>query len=181
MISGDVAGETGRVVIEGELATLVFRRRLAHPPEAVWKALTDPTELSSWYMTTAVIDGRPGGTVDLYAGPSRLHVTGRVLTWDPPRVFEHEWKVAPRPEVPTGEDAVIRWELRRDGEGTMLHLEHRSLNRETALGFAPGTHAFLDRLQARLGRQPLPDWQERYQQVAPGYPPSWVSRGARPG
>ena len=172
----DEFGETGAVVTEGERATLVFRRRLAHPPEAVWKALTDPSELSSWYMTKATIDGREGGAVDLQAGPSQLHVRGRILTWDPPRVFEHEWKVEPRAELPSGEDAVIRWELRRDGEGTILHLEHRSLNRQTALGFAPGTHAFLDRLAARLDQQPLPNWQERYKQVTSRYLPSWASR-----
>jgi len=172
----DEFGPTGAVVIKGEEATLMFRRRLAHLPEAVWKALTDPSELSNWYMTKAVIDGREGGTIDFIAGPSRLHVTGRILTWKPPTVLEHEWKVAPRTELQSGEDAIIRWELRRDGDGTVLHLEHRKLNRETALGFAPGTHAFLDRLEAQLGRLPLPNWQTRYQKVANQYPPSWVSR-----
>src|SRR2546422_10619519 len=176
MMKREEFGPTGSVVMEGEKATLIFRRRLAHPPEAVWKALTDPSELSSWYMTEAMIDGREGGTIDFTAGPSRLHVTGRILAWKPPTVFEHEWKVAPRAELQSGEDAIIRWELRRDGEGTILHLEHRKLNRETALGFAPGTHAFMDRLQAQLNRQPLPSWQERYQQVASRYPPSWVSK-----
>jgi len=164
--------------MEGEKATLVFRRRLPHPPEVVWRSLTDPSELSNWYMTKAVIEGREGGTIDFIAGPSRLHVTGRILAWRPPTVFEHEWKVAPRPELKSGEDAIIRWELRRDGDGTILHLEHRKLNRETALGFAPGTHAFVDRLQAQLDNLPLPNWQERYQQVASNYPPSWASKGS---
>jgi uncharacterized protein YndB with AHSA1/START domain len=176
MISGEDTGRIGKVVIEGEEATLVFKRRLSQPPEAVWKALTDPSELSNWYMTKATIEGREGGHVDLLAGPSRLHVTGKILEWDPPRVFEHEWKVAPRPELPSGEDAVIRWELRRDGDGTLLHLEHRNLNRETALGFAPGTHAFLDRLDAQLAGQVVPNWQDRYHAVAHGYPPSWITR-----
>jgi uncharacterized protein YndB with AHSA1/START domain len=172
----DEFGPVGAVVMEGEKATLVFRRRLDRPPEVVWKALTDPSELSKWYMTDAAIDGREGGTIDFIAGPSRLHVSGRILTWRPPTVLEHEWKVAPRPELESGEDAIIRWELKRDGEGTILHLEHRRLNRETALGFAPGTHAFMDRLQAQLDGIHLPNWQKRYQEVAPSYPPSWVSR-----
>ncbi len=170
------AEEVGRVVEEGDEATLVFRRRLAHPPAQVWRALTDPQELATWYMTRATLDGRPGGSVDFHAGPSQLHVTGRILTWDPPRVLEHEWKVAARPELPAGEDAVIRWELEPDAGGTLLHLTHRRLHRMTALGFAPGTHAFLDRLAARLDGTPLPGWQERYTQVAPRYPPSWTPR-----
>jgi uncharacterized protein YndB with AHSA1/START domain len=142
------SGPAGEVIIDGERAMLAFQRRLPHAPEVVWKALTDPSELLRWYMTGAVIDGREGGTIDFLAGPSRLHVTGRILIWDPPRVFEHEWKVAPRAELQSGEDAIIRWELHPDGQGTILRLEHRRLNRQTALGFAPGTHAFMDRLEA---------------------------------
>jgi uncharacterized protein YndB with AHSA1/START domain len=171
MTSRDELSETGKVVIEAGGATLVFRRRLVHTPEAVWRAITDPAELSSWYLAEATIDGREGGTVDLYEGPYRLHVTGRILTWDPPRVFEHEWKVAPRPEFPSGEDSVIRWELRRDGEGTILHLEHRNLSLRTAVSFAPGVHGFLDRLEAQLGGHPLPDWEERIGRVTSKYPP----------
>ena len=176
MSRGREFSKTGEVITQGERAMLVFRRRFPHPPERVWKALTDPSELSRWYMTKASIDPRVGGEVDFLAGPSQLHVTGRILTWEPPRGFEHEWKVAPRGELPSGEDALIRWELRPDGEGTVLHLEHRNLNRETALGFAPGTHSFLDRLEAQLEGEPLPGWQERYSQVAPDYPPSWITR-----
>lgn len=116
----DEFGPTGAVLMEGSKATLVFRRRLPNPPAAVWRALTDPAELADWYMTRATVDGREGGTVDFVSGPSRLHVTGRILTWDPPRVFEHEWKVAPRSELPSGEDAIIRWELKKDGDGTIL-------------------------------------------------------------
>ena len=71
---------------------------------------------------------------------------------------------------------MIRWELHPVDEETILHLEHRRLNRLAALGFAPGTHAFLDRLEAQLSGQSLPGWQERYEQVAPNYPPSWVSK-----
>jgi uncharacterized protein YndB with AHSA1/START domain len=175
MTDRDAYGRQGAVLQEGDRATLVFRRHLSHPPEAVWRALTDPDQLSRWYMTTATIDGRKGGMIDFVAGPSRLHVTGRIMTWDPPHVFEHEWKVSPRKELKSGEDAVIRWELSAEGNGTLLHLEHRALNRMTALGFAPGTHAFLDRLEAHLAGSQLPAWQQRYEEVAHKYPPSWVS------
>ena len=151
--------------------------RIQFSPETVWKALTEPSELSSWYMTNAHIDGRKGGSIDFISGPSRLHITGSILVWDPPRVFEHEWKAAARQELPSGEDAIIRWELKPDGEGTILKLEHRRLNYNTALGFAPGTHSFLDRLEAHLNHRPLPNWIERYKEVASQYHPSWVSSG----
>jgi hypothetical protein len=39
------------------------------------------------------------------------------------------------------------------------------LTKPTALGFAPGMHAFLDRLEAQLKGEPLPDWMLRYDAV----------------
>lgn len=70
----------GAVVMDGEKATIVFRRYLDHPPEEVWQALTDPSQLQSLYVTKDVIDGREGGSIDFISGPSGLHVMGRILT-----------------------------------------------------------------------------------------------------
>ncbi|MFP2932731.1 SRPBCC family protein [Pyxidicoccus sp. 3LG] len=160
----------GEVRIEGGTATLVFQRRLRHPPEAVWAALTDPEQLRQWFMTTAKIDGRPGGSVDMVSGPARFHWTGRILAWEPYRLYEYEWNVAPRAELPTGEQSIVRWELAPADEGTLLTLTHRQLTKGTALGFAPGTHAFIDRLSAHLDKTPLPDWMRRYGEVQSAYP-----------
>ena len=176
MTESATTGPIGDVVIEGDRATLVFQRRLDHPPEAVWQALTDPAHLAGWYMARGSLEPWTGGTVEFRSGPSQLHITGQVLVWDPPRLLEHEWKVEPGPGLPEGEDAVIRWQLDPDGSGTLLRLTHRQLRRTTALGFAPGTHAFLDRLEAHLSGDPLPNWQERYTSVAGHYPPSWIPR-----
>jgi uncharacterized protein YndB with AHSA1/START domain len=165
------AREYGSVEIDREHASLVFRRRLQHPPEAVWRAITEPKELRRWFMTKATIDARAGGSVDGVSGPAQFHWTGRILTWNPPRIFEYEWNVAPRTELPHGEQSVVRWELTpTDDDGTLLVLTHRRLTKPTALGFAPGTHAFLDRLAAHLDQAPLPDWQQRFAEVRAGYP-----------
>jgi uncharacterized protein YndB with AHSA1/START domain len=124
-------------------------------------------------MAEARIDGRAGGRVELWLGPSRFHVTGAILDWTPPTVFEHEWKVDPPGELPEGEDAVIRWELRPEGSGTRLTLTFRDLTRPTALGFAPGRHSYLDRLDAKLADRPLSDWAAPYAEVRPHFP-AWT-------
>lgn len=69
------AARLGQVTVEGEYATLTFERRLPHPPEAVWEAITEPEQLTDWYMTKARIDGRVGGGIDFWSGPSQLHIT----------------------------------------------------------------------------------------------------------
>jgi uncharacterized protein YndB with AHSA1/START domain len=164
------ASPSGQVLIDGEVATLAFERELPHPPERVWAALTDPEELHRWFMTTATIDGREGGRVEMVSGVARFHWTGRILAWDPPRLYEYEWNADPRPELPRGEQSVVRWELSPTEGGTRLKLTHRRLTRPTALGFAPGTHAFLDRLSAQLDGTKLPDWMGRYAEVKDRYP-----------
>jgi uncharacterized protein YndB with AHSA1/START domain len=160
----------GQVLVDGEYATLVFERRLKHPPEAVWEAITEPDQLQGWYMTKARIDGKVGGTIDLRAGISQLHVTGTILAWDPPHLFEHEWNVEPRKELPKGEHAIIRWEILHEGSETLLKLTHRHLTRQTSMGFVSGSHVFLDRLEAHLNKTPLPDWIKGIEEVRSSYP-----------
>lgn len=159
----------GSLHIEGERATLVFRRWLSHPPEAVWRALTQPAELRRWHLSDALVEGRVGGSVRLTRKSQNFEVTGKVLIWDPPRIFEHEWKVAPGRFTPQGEDAIIRWELRGEGEGTVLTLHHRALTRKFASVYIAGTHAFLDRLEAQLDHRPLPSM-ARSAEVRDSYP-----------
>jgi uncharacterized protein YndB with AHSA1/START domain len=159
----------GSLRVDREKATMMFQRRLSHSPAVVWKAITDPAEFSKWHLTDASIDGRVGGLVRLNRPVQRFEVTGKVLTWDPPRVFEHEWKVAPGPFSPSGEDSIIRWELTPDRGGTVLTLSHRNLTRKFASIYIAGTHAFLDRLGAQLDGRPLPTM-ARSAEVRGSYP-----------
>jgi uncharacterized protein YndB with AHSA1/START domain len=161
----------GKLTIEGDHATIVFTRFFQHPPERVWEAITNPEDLKHWLMcSSAKIEGRVGGSVEMISGPAQFHVQGKVLAWDPPRVYEHEWKVAPVQEMPNGEDAVFRYELTPQGEHTLLTVTYRRLTANTARGFAPGTHVLLDRLEAQLDQQPLPAWMPRFTDLMSLYP-----------
>jgi uncharacterized protein YndB with AHSA1/START domain len=163
----------GTVTIEGEYATLRYERRLSHPREVVWKAITEPKELAGWMNTKAVIDGSNGGTIDFVNTVSGFRTTGRILSWNPKRVFEHEWHIAPNPSLPDGElEAIIRWELKQDGDSndTLLILTHSRLTKLTSLRFAPGWHAYLDRLEASLNNEVPPDWMQRLAEVKELYP-----------
>lgn len=152
------------VLVEGGAATIVFERYFSHPPGDVWKALTDSDALSAWYLADARIDAGPGGSVDFSWSGGHLHVTGRILEWDPPHIFEHEWNVPPSEGLPDGEKTVVRWELTADSGGTLLRLTHRNLSEVLARGESKwldpvsGMHVFLDRLVAFLDGLPMPDW-----------------------
>ena len=76
---------------------LRFERRLAHPVEAVWRAITESDELLHWFPSRVEVDElRPGAEIafrfesmPLEDAPTTM--TGRVTDFDPPRQFGFYW------------------------------------------------------------------------------------------
>jgi uncharacterized protein YndB with AHSA1/START domain len=170
-MSTDETSRRGRSIVEGNTATLIFTRVIDHAPEHVWEAIATPAGLAGWLMCADVrIDGRTGGTIEMVSGPARYHSKGAILNWDPPHLFEYEWNVAPVPEMPLGENAIFRYELTPQRGSTLLTVTYRRITTPTASGFLPGLHAFLDRLEAQLDGQPLPDWLNRFNELLAHYP-----------
>ncbi|TDD67146.1 SRPBCC family protein [Actinomadura rubrisoli] len=95
-------------------ALMRFERRLRHPAERVWRALTDPAELSAW-LADADLEPRAGGKFELRwlnAGDDgeRAVARGTVSAFDPPRLLELDSDIHGR----------LRWELTPTPEGTLL-------------------------------------------------------------
>ena len=157
----------GTLHLDGDVATMTFVRRLPHPVAEVWAAITDPDQRAGW-LGPGTVDGRAGGTVETVADgppvPDEIkRMTGEILVWDPPHVFEHEWHQS------VVEPGVVRYELAAEGDQTVLTFTHRGLGEKNAEGFIPGTHAYLDRLAAALAGTEVPDWGTRYGEVAGFY------------
>jgi uncharacterized protein YndB with AHSA1/START domain len=159
-----VSRDEGRLTVEGDRAVLHFERHLPYPVERVWSAITDPKHRDRW-MGKTLIEPREGGRIETVAAgpqlsPDLKRMTGRILVWDPPHVFEHEWHQL------IVEPGVVRYELESDGTGTLLRFSHRGLSVPNATGFCSGTHAFLDRLEALLAGEPMPNWVQRYEAIS---------------
>lgn len=141
------AKSKGTLIIEEKYGTLEYERRLSHPREIVWKAITDPKEISGLMSNyKGVVDGYTGGAINFVNTVSGSHITGDILALDPHRYFEYEWHVSPSQSFYHGEpESVIRWELKQDGDSvTLLTLTHSRLTKPTSLSFAPSWHAYLD-------------------------------------
>ncbi|MFO0594598.1 MAG: SRPBCC domain-containing protein [Myxococcaceae bacterium] len=152
-------------------ATLTFLRAYRHRPEHVWQAISTPEGLREWLLcSSAKIEPRVGGRVELVSGPAHYRSQGQVLAWDPPRVLEYEWNVEPVPEMPRGERATFRYELTWDGAVTRLVVVYRRLTPSTARGFVVGVHAFLERLEAQLDARPLPGFSPLFEALRANYP-----------
>ena len=82
----------GTLTVSGDVALIEFERRLDHPVEAVWAALTEPDQLEAW-LGPGAIDPHEGGRVSIRTGPPgrpspRGTIAGNVLAWNPPRHWD---------------------------------------------------------------------------------------------
>ncbi len=173
-----VKARRGELVLDGDETLIRFERELRHSPARIWGAITDPAELTQWMLAAATIEPRVGGALRYVSSPTPIVWVGKVLAWEPPRVYEHEMVSEPDPrwsEHVGTERAIARWELAPIPTGTRLTVTFRGLSRRVALGFAPGTEAFLERLGALVDGAPLPDWMERFTALRGAY--GWEDDG----
>jgi uncharacterized protein YndB with AHSA1/START domain len=112
----DAAATLASGVLEtvGDRQVLRFQRRLAHPIERVWAALTEPRELLGWFGEAEInlVEGGRFTLRWLNADQTGQRVTMRatISRLEPPRLLET-----------TGEPhGVLRWELSPDAGGTLL-------------------------------------------------------------
>jgi uncharacterized protein YndB with AHSA1/START domain len=151
---------------DGGRATLVLRRFLRHPPSTVWRAITDPEQIRQWFLSTAKIDGRVGGTVEMTLDPVGVRSTGRIVAWEPPRLYAYELTLPNLPELgATGERNLVRWELTPVEGGTLLVLTQRQLTTKAAEVLKVGLPFFVLRLEAHLDGRPPPDWTSRVEEA----------------
>lgn len=140
----DNAGTLSRLP-SGEVE-LRFERRLDHPLEKVWAAISIPERIGDWFceMSFAPTAGAPIDQTFHHAGG--LKGTGEVLRFEPPHLFEWRWHGNGKDE----HDSVVSWRLEPDGEGTRIILTHRTPDAAQAKNYGHGWHVHLDGLEKAL-------------------------------
>lgn len=160
---------------------LRFERRLTHPVEAVWSAITESAELAHWFPCKVEADLRVGGQMTFEFEQIALEdrptdddggytMRGEVTELDPPRVFAFMW----------GNDR-LRFELIPAAGGTETDLRFTVLldGSEKAARDGAGWTVCLDRLESRLtglaaqapANEAAGEWREYYDEyVRQGFP-----------
>jgi len=95
---------------------------LDQPVADVWRALTDPTELSGWFGDNTELNPQVGGD-GWFEWDKHGRYAMRVEAFEPPRRFAWRWVHQPATPVDQAPSTLVEWTLtpRADG-GTTLHL-----------------------------------------------------------
>lgn len=139
----------------GQRTTLSFEFDLEHPPEKVWRALTDPALLGEWLLPATGFGLEPGTAFTLQAPPQPGWdgtVRCRILEADAHRTLRYAWVVG------DGEiDTVVTFTLTATEKGTRLSLEQSGFrpDQKQAFGGARyGWRMMAERLEGVLAGIP---------------------------
>lgn len=106
---------------------LRLTRSYGAPPAEVWATLTEPEALARWL------------------GPMAEALRTNVRSVEAEKLLEVDW-------APPGEDlSVVRFELRANGSGTVLVLDHRRIEARRGMRALGTWEWHLGRLDALLG------------------------------
>jgi uncharacterized protein YndB with AHSA1/START domain len=136
-----------------------FERRYAATPAEVWGALTEPERIGRWLAPVTLLDDRH---YRLDFGDDHATV-GEVVTCHPPHSLVVTWDF---PGEPTSRVAV---EVRPDGDGAVLVLDHTRLPHDQGAGYGAGWEAHLATLEALVTGAAAPDWDQRFGTLLPAY------------
>lgn len=127
-------------------AMLRLERRLAHPVEKVWRAVTTPEDIAHWFPATLEYDQHVGAPIVFSFPHEEVESSnGQVVELDPPRVFAFLWDAE-----------LMRIELTPDGpNGCLLVFTHIFDDRPGAASFATGWSVCLDALRMLLDDRPV--------------------------
>ena len=120
-------------IVDGRPA-LRFERRLNHPIDRVWRAVTEPAELARWFV--AEVPWTPVAGEEFEAGGE----SGSITTLEPPRLIAWTWGIE-----------RYSFELTADGDGCVLVFTH-VFNPELGPSWqhAAGWETYFNRLDAHL-------------------------------
>jgi uncharacterized protein YndB with AHSA1/START domain len=129
-----------------QLRTVVVERAFAHPPEKLWRALTQPHLIEAWLMKSDFL-AEAGHRFKFSADWGAVDC--EVTEVEPQRTLAYTWAAY-------GLESVVTWTLEPSGKGTLLRMEQsgfRPDQEQAYQGAQYGWQKFFNALEQVLERQ----------------------------
>ena len=126
-------------------------------PEVVFKAITDPNELTNWFPDQAILEPRVGGRMifsfykkQQQRGGRGDYIEGTVIDFTPNKKLAYTWEI---PDLPDSK-SVVTWELEEiDNNKTRLNLTQTGIKLDKVVKEADaGWTYFLNELVKYCGK-----------------------------
>jgi uncharacterized protein YndB with AHSA1/START domain len=134
-----------------QTGALSFESDLPHPPEKVWRALTDPSLLAQWLLPAVDLELAPGAAFTLKTQPQPGWdgiVNCEFVAIEPNRKLSYTWRVGEM-------DTVVTFTLAPTDSGTRLSLVHAGFQPEQKQNFGGARYGWkmmTAKLEDLLGR-----------------------------
>ena len=128
-----------------ETRSVVIEREVPHPPEKIWRALTQPHLIAEWLMKN---DFQPRAGHHFKFSADWGAVDCQVLTVEPNKTLSYTWAAM-------GLESVVTWTLTPTGAGTHLRMEQsgfRGDQQQAYQGAKYGWQKFLASLEQVVAR-----------------------------
>ena len=90
----------------------IYVTYIASTPEKVWQALTDAAFTKQYFAGFAIeAEPRQGGRFRLLYPDGRVHMSGRVVEWSPPRRFSCTWLVEGMPDFRELPECLVTYDI----------------------------------------------------------------------
>ena len=143
---------------EQNLITITKTIVIDAPPDIVFKAISDPAELTNWFPDHAILEPRIGGKVrfSFYKEKSAAEhqrdflQEGTIKEFIPGKKLSYTWQFKDTPEFP---ETIVTWELEEtEHNKTRVVLNHsgftgKEAGKLSSREFDNGWTYFLDRLE----------------------------------
>jgi uncharacterized protein YndB with AHSA1/START domain len=130
--------------------TLVIEREMPHPPEKIWRALTQGPLIEEWLMKN---DFQPvvGHQFNFRSTPVPNWdgvIDGKVLAIEPNSRLSYSWGTM-------GMESVVTWTLTPTKDGTHVRMEHTGFRSEQDAAYKGASYGwmkFIGNLEGVVGR-----------------------------
>ena len=132
----------------------VYVTYIAASPEQVWQGLTNPAFTKQYFGGFAVdVEPRTGGVFRMLHPDGRVHISGEVIDWSPPRRLVCTWVVEGMPGFAELPACLVTYDIEPAGEAvrlTMTEAHSWDISEAILSGGRSGWPAILSSLKSLL-------------------------------
>lgn len=99
----------------------IYVTYIAATPEKVWRALTDPAFTKQYFFGFAIeVEPKQGGPFRMLWPDGRVHISGKVVEWSPPKRLTCTWLVDGMNDFAELPECLVSYEIEPSGETVKL-------------------------------------------------------------